>query len=116
MGHANENTRLLGSVNDSQEYEVKQVECEVECAENKQEDVKPQGTTGTFGAVFIVVNAAMGAGMLNIPNALKSAGGILPGIGMEMVITRVFFQLVALAQLVLSQFLARLLRQSIKLC
>ena len=42
-------------------------------------------TTGTFGAIFIVVNAAMGAGLLNIPDGFKLAGGIGPGIGVEMV-------------------------------
>ena len=42
-------------------------------------------TTGTFGAVFIVVNAAMGAGLLNIPDGFKNAGGIAPGIIVEMV-------------------------------
>jgi len=44
-----------------------------------------QGTTGMFAAVFIVVNAAMGAGLLNIPQAFKHAGGVGPGIGLEMV-------------------------------
>ena len=42
-------------------------------------------TTGTLGAIFIVVNAAMGAGLLNIPDGFKLAGGVGPGIAVEMV-------------------------------
>ena len=42
-------------------------------------------STGTVGAVFIVVNAAMGAGLLNIPNGYKLAGGIGLGTAVEMV-------------------------------
>ena len=43
------------------------------------------GTTSTAAAVFIVVNAAMGAGLLNFPNAFGQAGGLAPAIVMEMV-------------------------------
>ena len=51
----------------------------------------PVKTTGTFGAIFIVVNAAMGAGLLNIPAGFKLAGGIGPGIAVEFVRTAILF-------------------------
>lgn len=50
------------------------------------------GTTGTFAAVFIVVNAAMGAGLLNIPDGLRLAGGIGPGVALEMVYRLILFR------------------------
>ena len=48
--------------------------------------VESKAGTGIFGATFIVINAAMGAGMLNFPNAFKNAGGILPGMFMQLVL------------------------------
>ena len=32
--------------------------------------------TSSFGAVFLVINAALGAGLLNFPKAFNDAGGI----------------------------------------
>ena len=53
--------------------------------------VKPtqlsQGKSSPFGAVFIVVNAALGAGLLTFPLAFYSAGGVLHGILIEAVRT-----------------------------
>lgn len=43
------------------------------------------GTASIPAAIFIVVNAAMGAGLLNFPRAFSDAGGIGPAIAMEMV-------------------------------
>lgn len=40
----------------------------------------PQGKTSPWGAIFIVVNAALGAGLLAFPLAFYSAGGILPAL------------------------------------
>ncbi|XP_042196270.1 putative sodium-coupled neutral amino acid transporter 7 [Callorhinchus milii] len=45
---------------------------------------KPGGDTSTLGAVFIVVNAALGAGLLNFPYAFYMAGGVAAGIGLQM--------------------------------
>ncbi|XP_017596424.1 putative sodium-coupled neutral amino acid transporter 7 isoform X3 [Corvus cornix cornix] len=42
------------------------------------------GTTSALGAVFIVVNAALGAGLLNFPAAFSMAGGVAAGIALQM--------------------------------
>merc|ERR1719507_286188 len=34
------------------------------------------GNTSTVGAVFLIVNAALGAGLLNFPKAFDTAGGV----------------------------------------
>ncbi len=43
------------------------------------------GNGTPFGAVFIVVNAALGAGLLSIPLAFYQAGGVPQGIAIELV-------------------------------
>lgn len=43
-----------------------------------------RGTTSTLGAVFIVVNACLGAGLLNFPAAFSTAGGVAAGIVLQM--------------------------------
>uniref|UniRef100_A0A671ENM9 Sodium-coupled neutral amino acid transporter 7 n=1 Tax=Rhinolophus ferrumequinum TaxID=59479 RepID=A0A671ENM9_RHIFE len=43
-----------------------------------------RGTTSTFGAIFIVVNACLGAGLLNFPAAFSTAGGVAAGIMLQM--------------------------------
>uniref|UniRef100_A0AAR2JK55 Sodium-coupled neutral amino acid transporter 7 n=1 Tax=Pygocentrus nattereri TaxID=42514 RepID=A0AAR2JK55_PYGNA len=40
--------------------------------------------TSAFGAVFIVVNAALGAGLLNFPAAFNMAGGVTAGVVLQM--------------------------------
>ncbi|XP_019361381.1 PREDICTED: putative sodium-coupled neutral amino acid transporter 7 [Gavialis gangeticus] len=42
------------------------------------------GATSTLGAIFIVVNAALGAGLLNFPAAFSTAGGVAAGITLQM--------------------------------
>ena len=42
---------------------------------------KPKGSP--VGAVFIIVNAAIGAGLLSFPQAFVFAGGVLPGLLLE---------------------------------
>ncbi|OXB74055.1 UNVERIFIED_CONTAM: hypothetical protein H355_003118 [Colinus virginianus] len=42
------------------------------------------GATSALGAVFIVVNAALGAGLLNFPAAFNMAGGVAAGIALQM--------------------------------
>ncbi|KAI4905331.1 hypothetical protein NFI96_015424 [Prochilodus magdalenae] len=43
-----------------------------------------RGGTSAFGAVFIVVNAALGAGLLNFPAAFNMAGGVTAGVVVQM--------------------------------
>ncbi|KFV10227.1 Putative sodium-coupled neutral amino acid transporter 7, partial [Pterocles gutturalis] len=42
------------------------------------------GATSALGAIFIVVNAALGAGLLNFPAAFSMAGGVAAGIALQM--------------------------------
>lgn len=44
------------------------------------------GGTSAVGAVFIVVNAALGAGLLNFPAAFSAAGGVTAGIVLQLVL------------------------------
>uniref|UniRef100_A0A8C2AQG5 Sodium-coupled neutral amino acid transporter 7 n=1 Tax=Cyprinus carpio TaxID=7962 RepID=A0A8C2AQG5_CYPCA len=44
-----------------------------------------RGGTSVLGAVFIVVNAALGAGLLNFPAAFNMAGGVTAGVTLQMV-------------------------------
>lgn len=48
---------------------------------------RSSGGVSSFGAVFIVVNAALGAGLLNFPAAFNMAGGVTEGIILQMVRT-----------------------------
>lgn len=43
------------------------------------------GGVSSWGAVFIVVNAALGAGLLNFPAAFSMAGGVTAGVILQMV-------------------------------
>ena len=56
---------------------------------NKEEESRKEEETtketGTFSAIFIVVNAAMGAGLLNMPRAFSNAGGIVYGMVIQLV-------------------------------
>ena len=36
-----------------------------------------QGGTSTIATIFLIVNAALGAGLLNFPKAFDQAGGVL---------------------------------------
>ena len=45
----------------------------------------PRGNSSAFGAVFIVVNAALGAGLLTFPQAFYNAGGVAFGVLIEVV-------------------------------
>ncbi|XP_078257847.1 sodium-coupled neutral amino acid transporter 7 isoform X2 [Rhinoraja longicauda] len=47
-------------------------------------DTRKQGRTPSYAAVFIVVNAALGAGLLNFPYAFYMAGGVVTGIVLQM--------------------------------
>ncbi|XP_013371684.1 PREDICTED: putative sodium-coupled neutral amino acid transporter 7 isoform X1 [Chinchilla lanigera] len=60
----------------------------VDTAPKNEGDAAPggpdRGTTSTLGAVFIVVNACLGAGLLNFPAAFSTAGGVAAGIMLQM--------------------------------
>ncbi|XP_053255360.1 sodium-coupled neutral amino acid transporter 7 [Podarcis raffonei] len=67
---AGERARLLQSPN-------------VETGPKGNEERGPAATS-KLGAVFIVVNAALGAGLLNFPAAFSMAGGVAAGITLQM--------------------------------
>lgn len=50
----------------------------------------PQGRTSPCGAVFVIINAALGAGLLAFPVAFYSAGGILPALIVMAVSAQIF--------------------------
>lgn len=50
-------------------------------------DRRRSGGVSPLGAVFIVVNAALGAGLLNFPAAFNMAGGVTAGVMLQMVRT-----------------------------
>ncbi|XP_066493314.1 sodium-coupled neutral amino acid transporter 7 [Tiliqua scincoides] len=50
----------------------------------KGHEEQRSAATSMLGAVFIVVNAALGAGLLNFPAAFSMAGGVAAGIAMQM--------------------------------
>lgn len=43
---------------------------------------------GSFGAVFIMLKSALGAGLLNFPWAFQKAGGVTTAVSVELVSTR----------------------------
>ncbi|XP_051919463.1 sodium-coupled neutral amino acid transporter 7 [Hippocampus zosterae] len=45
---------------------------------------RQSGSVSSLGAVFIVVNAALGAGLLNFPAAFNMAGGVTAGVMLQM--------------------------------
>ncbi|KAJ6666140.1 hypothetical protein lerEdw1_001044 [Lerista edwardsae] len=55
----------------------------VETGPKSREEQRPAATS-MLGAVFIVVNAALGAGLLNFPAAFSMAGGVAAGIALQM--------------------------------
>jgi len=54
----------------------------------------PAGDTSTAGAIFLIVNAALGAGLLNFPAAFDQAGGVLAAVLVQAVL--LLFIMVAL--------------------
>ncbi|XP_041047376.1 putative sodium-coupled neutral amino acid transporter 7 isoform X2 [Carcharodon carcharias] len=53
---------------------------------------KREGDTPAYGAVFIVVNAALGAGLLNFPYAFFVAGGVVAGIVLQLASSKATYQ------------------------
>ena len=39
------------------------------------ESNREEGSTSTLGAIFLIINAALGAGLLNFPKSFDTAGG-----------------------------------------
>lgn len=57
----------------------------VDSVRGLKSDGEGSGGVSCLGAVFIVVNAALGAGLLNFPAAFYMAGGVLSGVMLQMV-------------------------------
>ncbi|KAM3876646.1 sodium-coupled neutral amino acid transporter 7 [Diretmus argenteus] len=52
----------------------------VDSVQHPESDRRRTGSVSSLGAVFIVVNAALGAGLLNFPAAFNMAGGVTAGV------------------------------------
>ena len=53
--------------------------------EQEKESILPAGKTSAFWAIFLVVNAALGAGLLAFPLSFSMTGGVVSGILIELV-------------------------------
>ena len=51
-----------------------------------EEVVRREGGTSTLGTVFLIVNAALGAGLLNFPKAFDQAGGVLVAVTVQVLV------------------------------
>lgn len=56
----------------------------VDSVRHPEADGGRSGGVSSLGAVFIVVNAALGAGLLNFPAAFNMAGGVTAGVMLQM--------------------------------
>ncbi|KAG7230531.1 hypothetical protein INR49_012244, partial [Caranx melampygus] len=56
----------------------------VDSVQHLDADRRRSGGVSSLGAVFIVVNAALGAGLLNFPAAFNMAGGVTAGVMLQM--------------------------------
>ncbi|XP_030621786.1 sodium-coupled neutral amino acid transporter 7 [Chanos chanos] len=56
----------------------------VDSAQAPEQTQQRRDGTSAVGAVFIVVNAALGAGLLNFPAAFNMAGGVVSGVVLQM--------------------------------
>ncbi|XP_029900402.1 sodium-coupled neutral amino acid transporter 7 [Myripristis murdjan] len=56
----------------------------VDSVRHLESERKSSGGVSSIGAVFIVVNAALGAGLLNFPAAFYMAGGITAGVMLQL--------------------------------
>ncbi|XP_077374729.1 sodium-coupled neutral amino acid transporter 7 isoform X1 [Festucalex cinctus] len=56
----------------------------MDSAQHLESERRPSGSVSSLGAVFIVVNAALGAGLLNFPAAFDMAGGVIAGVMLQM--------------------------------
>lgn len=53
--------------------------------------VLEEGKVPAYRAVFLIANAALGAGLLNFPQAFMKAGGVRTALGIELVRTNCDF-------------------------
>uniref|UniRef100_A0A667YNB1 Sodium-coupled neutral amino acid transporter 7 n=1 Tax=Myripristis murdjan TaxID=586833 RepID=A0A667YNB1_9TELE len=76
----------LGSIgsNDSGERARLLQSPSVDSVRHLESERKSSGGVSSIGAVFIVVNAALGAGLLNFPAAFYMAGGITAGVMLQL--------------------------------
>ncbi|XP_057705645.1 sodium-coupled neutral amino acid transporter 7 [Corythoichthys intestinalis] len=56
----------------------------MESTPQQESERRPGGNVSSLGAVVIVVNAALGAGLLNFPAAFNMAGGVMAGVMLQM--------------------------------
>ncbi|XP_070712242.1 sodium-coupled neutral amino acid transporter 7 [Pempheris klunzingeri] len=56
----------------------------VDSVRHPEADSSRSGGVSSLGAVFIVVNAALGAGLLNFPAAFSMAGGVTAGVMLQL--------------------------------
>ncbi|XP_077570147.1 sodium-coupled neutral amino acid transporter 7 [Stigmatopora nigra] len=56
----------------------------MESTPQQESERRPGASVSSLGAVFIVVNAALGAGLLNFPAAFNMAGGVMAGVMLQM--------------------------------
>ena len=55
--------------------------------------------TNTVGTIFLIINAALGAGLLNFPNAFDQAGGVEVALAVQAILVLfVIASLIALAK------------------
>jgi len=50
------------------------------------ESNREEGSTSTLGAIFLIINAALGAGLLNFPKSFDTAGGVLVAVMVQAVL------------------------------
>lgn len=74
----------VGSVNSGERAWLLQSPS-VDTIRHLEADRRRSAGVSSLGAVFIVVNAALGAGLLNFPAAFNMAGGVTAGVALQMV-------------------------------
>uniref|UniRef100_A0A672HQG1 Sodium-coupled neutral amino acid transporter 7 n=1 Tax=Salarias fasciatus TaxID=181472 RepID=A0A672HQG1_SALFA len=75
---------ISADVNDSGERAWLLQSPSVDSVRQPEADGPRAGGVSSVGAVFIVVNAALGAGLLNFPAAFNMAGGVTAGVLLQM--------------------------------
>lgn len=71
----------------------------VESVRQLESERRKSTGVSSMGAVFIVVNAALGAGLLNFPAAFSMAGGVSAGLLLQMVRGREWCSILSLGPL-----------------
>ena len=63
-----------------------------------------QGGTSTIATIFLIVNAALGAGLLNFPKAFDQAGGVLVAVLVQVASQTIYFFNSGILLLLVSSF------------